>query len=220
LLHIGAAILGPHYSTLEVAMHDFGMARDLGIVASLHQGGGAPRTPGGWLRLEEAGLLGPRVNVVHGQGLDDEQLSRFCALGMSFTVTPEVELSEGHGFPITGRLIRNGRAPSLGVDIEAAISGDMLTVARFALAAQRSLTPGKQADVVLLRADVLNMRPVHDPASAVVMQAGLGNIDSVMVAGEWKKRYGRLLVDGLEAKLDRLRESGERIVHDMGLKLV
>lgn len=41
LVTIGAAILGPHYSTLEVARHDFRMARDLGVIASMHQGGGA-----------------------------------------------------------------------------------------------------------------------------------------------------------------------------------
>jgi len=261
LLSVGAAILGPHYSTLEVAMHDFQMARDLGIIASMHQGGGAPRTPEGWARLEEAGLLGSYVNIVHGQGLSDDQLARFCSLGMSFSVTPEVEMSEGHGMPITGRLLRNGRAPALGVDIESAISGDMLTVARFALAAQRaldnaghreaagtiphtstiparealrwatvegarmlgmedrigSLAPGKQADLVLIRADALNMQPVHDPVAAVVMQANVANIDSVMVAGRWKKRSGRLLAEGIEGKLERLRESGQRIVEAMGL---
>ena len=41
LLSIQAAVLGPHYSTLDVAMHDFRMARELGLIASLHQGGGA-----------------------------------------------------------------------------------------------------------------------------------------------------------------------------------
>ena len=39
-------------------MHDFRMARDLGLIASMHQGGGPARTPDGWQRLEAAGLLG------------------------------------------------------------------------------------------------------------------------------------------------------------------
>jgi cytosine/adenosine deaminase-related metal-dependent hydrolase len=56
------------------------------------------------------------------------------------------------------------------------------------------------------------MQPVHDPVSAVVMQASLANIDSVMVAGQWKKRGGRLLVEELDGKLAKLRESGERIL--------
>jgi cytosine/adenosine deaminase-related metal-dependent hydrolase len=177
-------------------------------------------------------------------------------------VTPEVEMMEGHGMPITGRLLKNGRAPSLGVDIESAISGDMLTVARFALAAQRALdnaahreahgsiphtakirardalrwatvegarmlgmedrigtlAPGNQADLVMIRADGLNMQPAHDPAAAVVMHANAGDIDSVMVAGRWKKRAGKLLVENIDGKLERLRESGDRITHAMGFR--
>ena len=80
LVSLGAAILGPHYSTLDVSIHDFRMAKDLGLMASMHQGGGPPRSPGGWEKLEEAGLLGNHVNIVHGHGLTDDQLARFCSL--------------------------------------------------------------------------------------------------------------------------------------------
>ena len=73
LVSVGAAILGPHYATLDVTLHDFRMAKDLGIVASMHQGGGAARTPEGWVRLEAEELLGPRINVVQGNNLTDDQ---------------------------------------------------------------------------------------------------------------------------------------------------
>ena len=262
LLSIQAAILGPHYSTLDVALHDFRMALDLGLIASLHQGGGPARTPDGWQRLEAAGLLGAQINIVHGHALDDAQLERFCALGMSFSAAAESEMSQGHGHPITGRLRRFARAPSLGVDLESVLSGDMLTQARIALGIQRSLdnvahrelhgsipptatittrealswitvegarmlgqahrigslAPGKQADLVLVRADSLNMQPVHDPVSSVVLQASLANIDSVMVAGRWRKRAGRLLDVDLAPQLERLRASGRKIVAALGLQ--
>jgi cytosine/adenosine deaminase-related metal-dependent hydrolase len=261
LLSIHAAVLGPHYSTLEVALHDFSMARELNVIASLHQGGGPPRTPGGWQVLEEQKLLGEQINIVHGHALDDAQLARFCGLGMSFTATPEVEMSEGHGHPLTGRLRKLGRAPSLGVDLESAHSGDMLGQARIALGMQRSLdnaahraaegaipptttipaiealawvtiegarmlrqlhrigtlAVGKQADLVLIRADTLNMQPVHDPVAAVVFQASLANIDSVMVAGRWMKRDGQLIDVDLAPKLAALNASGRKIVGAMGL---
>ena len=261
LLSIQAAVLGPHYSTLEVALHDFRMARELGLIASMHQGGGPARTPDGWERLEAAGLLGDNINIVHGHALDDAQLLRFCELGMSFSVAAESEMTQGHGHPITGRLRRFGRAPSLGVDLESVLSGDMLTQARMALGMQRSLdnrayrhahgtipptstittrealawvtiegarmlkqshrigslAPGKQADLVLVRADDLNMQPVHDPVNAVVMQASLANIDSVMVAGRWKKRGGRLVDVVLAPKLEALRDSGRKITQSLGL---
>ena len=139
LLSVHAAVLGPHYSTLEVSLHDFAMAKELGLIASLHQGGGPARTEGGWEKLEAAGLLGDHINIVHGHALSDEQLRRFCDLGMSFSAAAESEMSQGHGFPITGRLRAVGRAPSLGVDLESVLSGDMLTQARIALGMQRSL---------------------------------------------------------------------------------
>ncbi len=261
LLTVHAAVLGPHYSTLEVALHDFAMARDLGIIASLHQGGGPPRTPEGWHILQERGLLGPQVNIVHGHALDDEQLRRFCDLGMSFSAAAENEMTQGHGHPLTGRLRQFGRAPSLGADLESVLSGDMLSQARIALGIQRSLdnvayrqthgsmpptstittrealawvtvegarmlgqldrigslAPGKQADLVLIRASDLNMQPVHDPVSSVVFQTSLANMDSVMVAGQWKKRQGQLLGVSLPPLLDRLQASGRKITQAMGL---
>jgi cytosine/adenosine deaminase-related metal-dependent hydrolase len=261
LLNIHAAVLGPHYSTLEVALHDFRMAQELGIIASLHQGGGPARTPDGWERLEAAGLLGEHINIVHGHALSDAQLARFCALGMSFSAAAENEMTQGHGHPLTGRLRALGRAPSLGVDLESVLGGDMLSQARIALGMQRSLdnvahreahgsipatstittrealawvtvegarmlgqlhrigtlASGKQADLVLVRADMLNMQPVHDPVSTVVMQTTLANIDSVMVAGRWRKREGRLLEAGVPALLARLAQSGHKITQALGL---
>ncbi|QYY28775.1 amidohydrolase family protein [Cupriavidus pinatubonensis] len=256
LVSLGLAILGPHYSTMEVALHDFALAREFGLIASMHQGGGAARTPDGWARLEAAGLLGPHINIVHGNDLSDAQLARFVDAGVSFSLTPENELTQGHGFPITGRLRKLGVAPSLGIDLESGLSGEMFTAARVALGVQRaldhaeyraehgviaprhevtcrealewitlagarmlgmadrigSLAVGKQADLVLIDAQRLNMMPVHDPINAVVMQASLANIDSVFVAGVARKRRGRLLADGVPRTLDALRASGERLL--------
>jgi len=139
LVTLGMAVLGPHYSTLEVSAHDFALAMEMELVASMHQGGGEARTPGGWEVLMARGLVGPHINIVHGNNLTDEQLRAFIDLGVTFSVTPESEMAQGHGHPITGRLRALGSAPSVGVDLESAISGDMLTVARMALASQRAL---------------------------------------------------------------------------------
>ena len=139
LVTLGMAVLGPHYSTLEVSAHDFALAREMGLVASMHQGGGEAKTPGGWETLMAQGLVGPHINIVHGNNLTDAQLKAFVDLGVSFSITPENEMAQGHGHPITGRLRALGSAPSVGVDLESAISGDMFTVARMALASQRAL---------------------------------------------------------------------------------
>lgn len=259
LVTLGLAILGPHYSTLDVAMHDFRLARELNLIASMHQGGGPAKTPGGWEKLIEAGLVGAGVNIVHGNDLPDDLLDRLVDLGVSFSITPENEMIQGHGFPITGRLLKRGVRPTIGVDLESVLAGDLLSAARIALSMQRaldnaesrqasgtipatttipvrealrwittegarmlgrahqigSLTPGKLADLVVIDASGLDLVPVHDPVATVVMQTSLANIEAVMIGGSWKKRDGRLLVDGLEAKKQLLAQSGQRLVQDI-----
>ncbi|WP_262047657.1 amidohydrolase family protein [Bradyrhizobium sp. Bra78] len=139
LVTLGLAILGPHYSTLDVAMHDFRLARELKLIASMHQGGGPAKTPDGWEKLIEAGLVGAGINIVHGNDLPDDLLDRLVDLGVSFSVTPENEMIQGHGFPITGRLLKRGVRPTIGIDLESVLAGDLFGVARVALSMQRAL---------------------------------------------------------------------------------
>src|SRR5205085_10833269 len=56
-----------------------------------------------------------------------------------------------------------------------------------------SLTPGKEADIIMLSADRLNVFPLNDPIGAVVARADTGNVDSVLIAGRAIKRNGQLL---------------------------
>jgi 5-methylthioadenosine/S-adenosylhomocysteine deaminase len=65
-----------------------------------------------------------------------------------------------------------------------------------------SLTPGKQADIVIIEAKSLNMAPVIDPVAAVVLCADVSNVDTVLVAGQVKKRDGKLLADVDKARAD------------------
>jgi len=81
-----------------------------------------------------------------------------------------------------------------------------------------SLTPGKAADIVLLRADDITMFPVRDPIASIVMQAGVANVDTVLVAGQVMKRGGKLLHPGLPELKAALRRSGDRILADFGYR--
>ncbi|MEJ3742774.1 amidohydrolase family protein [Actinomycetes bacterium KLBMP 9797] len=57
-----------------------------------------------------------------------------------------------------------------------------------------SLRPGKQADVILLRLNDLNMLTAErDPITAVVTAANPANVDTVLVAGQIVKTGGRLV---------------------------
>jgi cytosine/adenosine deaminase-related metal-dependent hydrolase len=77
-----------------------------------------------------------------------------------------------------------------------------------------SLTPGKQADIVMLRADDINLVPAHDTVASVVTQANPSNVDTVMIAGRIAKQNGKLQFGRLREKLIDLQRSGERILAD------
>jgi cytosine/adenosine deaminase-related metal-dependent hydrolase len=56
-----------------------------------------------------------------------------------------------------------------------------------------SLTPGKRADIILLRASDLNMVPFGNVDCAIVRSATAANVDTVIVDGRLMKRGGRLV---------------------------
>jgi cytosine/adenosine deaminase-related metal-dependent hydrolase len=54
-----------------------------------------------------------------------------------------------------------------------------------------SLTPGKRADLILVRTTDINMTPLSDPYEALVTYAQPRNVDTVMVDGRILVRGGR-----------------------------
>jgi cytosine/adenosine deaminase-related metal-dependent hydrolase len=66
-----------------------------------------------------------------------------------------------------------------------------------------SLTAGKQADIVMIRMDDINLAPVSDAVGAIVLAAHSGNVDSVYVAGRAVKKGGKLLSVDLDQVRDR-----------------
>jgi 5-methylthioadenosine/S-adenosylhomocysteine deaminase len=81
-----------------------------------------------------------------------------------------------------------------------------------------SLTPGKQADVVILRTDRMNVTPLNDPATAVVAGMDTSNVDTVLVAGHVMKRKGELLHVDWEAAKRLAAESRDRVIERSGFK--
>lgn len=65
-----------------------------------------------------------------------------------------------------------------------------------------SLTIGKKADIVLLRPPVLT--PLNDPIGWIVLAAGSGSVDTVIIDGVVQKQAGKLSrpVDAYAARLD------------------
>ena len=84
-----------------------------------------------------------------------------------------------------------------------------------------TLTPGKKADVVMLRANDINMAPVYDPIYSIVEIAGAGNVDTVIIDGIVRKKDGKLTIpaDVLSRRLAELAASGERILGEAGYRV-
>lgn len=261
LVTLGLAILGPCYSVRDVTRADVLLAREFGLIASMHVGGGIWLQPDGFDRLLAEGLVGDNFNIVHGNDMKPDLVRALAGQGVQFTATAEIELQMGYGDPLTGVLASCGAPLSIGTDVEPASRSDMFSAMRTTLQHERhrrtleilaetgsrpmempvtarqalewatingarmagladkigSLTPGKQADIILLRADDLAMFPVTDPVVSAVMQGGIAQVDTVLVAGKTMKRGGKLLVDGLAGKKAALRQSGTRILTDFGL---
>jgi 5-methylthioadenosine/S-adenosylhomocysteine deaminase len=75
-----------------------------------------------------------------------------------------------------------------------------------------SLTPGKQADIVLLNVNAINTAPMVDPIGTIVVFSDTSNVDSVFVAGNAVKRHGQLVGAHLEKAFRQLDESRNHIL--------
>jgi 5-methylthioadenosine/S-adenosylhomocysteine deaminase len=247
LVTMAMALRGPQFATKEVTAGDYALARELGCRITVHVGDGewGKSRPIAWLR--DQGLLGADVTYVHCNTLADDELEMIADSGGTASISPDIEMQMGHGWPATGRLLAHGIRPSLSIDVCTANSGHMFGTMRATLLTQRaldnaaveaaggsasemdhlelsarevlefatiegaracglervcgSLTPGKAADVIVLRADTLGMTPLNHPAGAVVMNGHPGLVETVLVAGKIVKRDGVLV--GLD--IDRVR---------------
>ena len=84
-----------------------------------------------------------------------------------------------------------------------------------------SLTPGKDADIILLDAEAINVAPLNNVPGAIVTLMDRTNVDTVMVAGNIRKWKGNLLGHDLdklrrdlEASRDYIFEKAE-VQHDL-----
>ena len=64
-----------------------------------------------------------------------------------------------------------------------------------------SLTPGKEADIIILDATALNVAPLNNVPGAVVSLMDRSNVETVIVAGKLRKWKGKLL----DVNLNKLR---------------
>ncbi len=81
-----------------------------------------------------------------------------------------------------------------------------------------TLTPGKEADIVMLGADRLNVWPLNNVPGAVVNLMNPGNVEAVFIAGKVKKWRGSLVGVDVPRVLRLVQEARDAVVRRAGFQ--
>ncbi|MCX4579569.1 amidohydrolase family protein [Streptomyces sp. NBC_01571] len=76
-----------------------------------------------------------------------------------------------------------------------------------------SLTPGKKADLLVIRAEDLNNMPLNDPVATVVLGSDARNITAVLINGDARKWNGQVLDVDLPALRSQVHASREYVLN-------
>jgi len=235
----------------------FGVARDAGVPAVLHMRNDSAAL----LALGEAGLLRPGDEYIHCTNLSGDAWRVIRDTGGHVSLSPQIEMSMGHGIPAVQDALDHGLRPSLSSDHSVAIAPDFFTVMRTVFAFQRmqifararsgahdlpplltcrevlefatiegarcanldgkvgTLTPGKEADIVMLRADRLSLWPLNNAAGAVVNLMNPGNVDTVFIAGRVKKWHGSLVGADVPRVMRMAEEARDAVMRRAGFSV-
>ena len=186
LVTMAMALRGPQFTLPEVNAYDFALAKDLDLRVTVHVGDGYWGKSGPILKLEKDGLLSDRTTYVHCNTLSDDELRIIADSGGSASVSPDVEMQMGHGYPATGRLLKAGIRPTFSIDVCSSNGGDMFGTMRTAIGMQRALdnAPAVETGEVIERiglscAEVIRFATI-DGANA----AGLGQVTGSIEVGK------------------------------------
>jgi cytosine/adenosine deaminase-related metal-dependent hydrolase len=261
MLTYALAAPGPEFVDFEIARDHWKLAREVDARITTHVGVGSYGMEGKVQEMGEAGLLRDDTTYIHCTTLNETEIQMIVDTGGTVSLAAPVEMMMGHGMPPIQKFLDRGLKPSLSVDVETNVPGDMFTQMRsvislqHALAFERilageenvpdrittrdvlayatiegarangledrtgSLTPGKDADIIMLRTDKINVMPVNDPIGAVVWGMDTSNVDSVFVAGKTMKRNGQLLHVDWNAVKKAVTDSHEYVLKKSGFKL-
>jgi 5-methylthioadenosine/S-adenosylhomocysteine deaminase len=256
LLTLGLAAFGPEFNTPEGNQADWELAREVDARITVHVGVGTFGQHGKLGEVGKLGLYGPDTTFIHCTTLNDDEIRMIADSGATVSLASPVEMMMGHGMVPTQKFLDRGVRPSLSVDVETNVPGDMFTQMRSVIALQHALvfdqvlagkrgvpdlltsrdvlefatiegarangledkvgtlTPGKEADVIMLRTDRINVMPINDPIGAVVWGMDTSNVDSVFVAGKALKRDGQLVGVDLNRIQKLVYESRDYVVKE------
>ena len=177
-----------------------------------------------WALMADAGVnvtVNPRSDALFG--FDDESFAYQQAVDHGLKPAIGIDLDTAFGSDMFGemhalfgqqrsamryRRFRGEQDVPAPISVRATLEAATVNGARtLGLESQiGTLTPGKQADIIMVRTDGVAVFPVSNVVGTIVQAVERSDVDTVMVAGEFRKRNGRLLgvdVAGLRAEVDQ-----------------
>jgi cytosine/adenosine deaminase-related metal-dependent hydrolase len=139
LVTMALAPRGNQFATMEVTKADWALADELNLRITCHFGDGAWGKSRPVAALRDNGMLGPQMTFVHCNTLADDELQMMADNGVTASISPDVELQMGHGWPATGRLMDVGIRPSLSIDVCCANGGHLFGTMRATIGTQRAI---------------------------------------------------------------------------------
>jgi 5-methylthioadenosine/S-adenosylhomocysteine deaminase len=164
-----------------------------------------------WKLLADAGVnvtVNPRSDALFG--FDDENFAYQQAIDHGLTPALGIDLDTAFGSDLFGemhalfgqqrsamryRRFRGEENVPKPISVEAVLKAATVNGARAAGLESEigTLTPGKQADIITLRTDGVAVFPMTNAIGTIVQAVERSDVDTVMVAGEIRKRAGKLV---------------------------
>lgn len=186
LVTMGFGARAPQLVQREVRVHDWNLARELGvrIFTDGGIGGGLWGEPTFPIRLlDEDDLLWPGTVYIHCNNLAADEYERIAATGGHVSMSPCAELHVGFGMPATRSALAHGIKPALSIDSVIFVAGDMFGTMRSTLGCLRGLAAldaTERGEGVgrwnVLTSDVFEMATVYG-AQALGLGDRIGTLD-------------------------------------------
>jgi 5-methylthioadenosine/S-adenosylhomocysteine deaminase len=164
-----------------------------------------------WKMFADAGVnitVNPRSDALFG--FDDETFAYQQAIDHGLTPALGIDLDTAFGSDLFGemhalfgqqrlamryRRFRNEKNVPAPISVEAVLKAATVNGARAAGLEGEigTLTPGKQADIITVRTNGVAVFPVSNAIGTIVQAVERSDVDTVMVAGEIRKRAGKLI---------------------------
>jgi cytosine/adenosine deaminase-related metal-dependent hydrolase len=231
---------------------DWAVAREVNAPITVHVNGANQLIP-------LADVVRSDVTLVHANNLTELEWQLAAKAGANVSIASPIEMEMGHGIPAIQQALDHGIRPSLSVDVETEMPGDLFTQMRSVFTLQRmqrlarerageknlpalltarevvefatiegakdnalekkvgTLTPGKEADIIMLRTDQINVMPVNNAYGAVVLSMDTSNVDSVFISGKLMKSQGKLVGVDMARVTRLLNQSRDYLVAKTGL---